>query len=253
MFNSAVYIQRRTELKKRLSSGVIVLLGNHELPMNYAGNPYRFRQDSSFLYYTGIDEPGIAAVLDLETGKDTLFADEPGIDHIIWAGQQESFAQKAEKSGMETVLPFDNLSKVLNKAKQHHRPIHYLRPYRTEHCFMLMDYLEKSRAEIENQYSTELTKAIIAQRNIKSNEEIAEIEKAHDATRLMHITAMKMAKSGMRESEIAGTIEGIALSRGAGVSFPVIVSVHGEILHNHSHAILCEREIYSLMIPARNL
>ncbi len=236
MFQTSIYRARRNGLKKRLSTGLVVFFANHESPMNYKDNQYHFRQDSSFLYYVGIDEPKIAAVMDLDENTDILFADELEVDDIIWMGQLESFAEKATKSGLDKVLPFVKLPEVLSLAKQKQRPIHFLKPYRAEHIFMLMDYLGLNRAEIENQYSTELTKAIVAQRNIKSNEEIAEIEKAHDATRLMHITAMKMAKSGMRESEIAGTIEGIALSHGAGVSFPVIVSVRGEILHNHSHA-----------------
>ncbi len=235
MFRASIYKNRRDGLRKQLSTGLVVFLANHESPMNYKDNQYHFRQDSSFLYYIGIDEPGIAAVIDLDENTEILFADELEVDDIIWMGQLESFAEKATKSGINKVMPFAKLSDVLSQAKQKQRPIHFLRPYRAEHIFILMDYLGLNRAEVENHYSTELTKAIVAQRNIKSDEEIAEIEKAHDATRRMHITAMKMARPGMRESEIAGTIEGIALSYGAGVSFPVILSVRGEILHNHSH------------------
>ncbi len=235
MFDIKIYKARRTELKKRISSGLILFLANHESPMNYKDNQYRFRQDSSFLYYTGIDEPNIAAILDIDENKDILFADDPQVDDIIWMGQLESFNEKAMKSGMTEVLPFAKLSEVLSRAKRTQRNIHYIKPYRAEHIFMLMDFFGKKREEVETQFSLELTKAIVVQRNKKSDQEIEEIEKAHDITRQMHITAMQMAKPGMRESEIAGTIEGIALSNGPGVSFPAIVSVRGEILHNHSH------------------
>jgi Xaa-Pro aminopeptidase len=51
----------------------------------------------------------------------------------------------------------------------------------------------------------------------------------------MHTTAMKMARPGIVESDISGAIEGIALQRGSGVAFPVILSVNGQILHNHAH------------------
>lgn len=236
MFNAQTYQSRRDILIRNLSGGIVLLFANQESPMNYAGNTFRFRQDSSFLYFTGIDEPGIAAVIDVDENSSTLFADELEMDDIIWMGALEPFSQKAAKAGMTRVLPFNALNNILSVAKQQKRTIHFLNPYRQEHVFLLMDLLGLTRSEVLNQYSVELTKAIVKQRNIKSEEEISEIEKAHDATRRMHVTAMKMAKPGLRESEIAGTIEGIALSHGAGVSFPAIVSVRGEILHNHSHA-----------------
>jgi Xaa-Pro aminopeptidase len=46
---------------------------------------------------------------------------------------------------------------------------------------------------------------------------------------------MKMCKPGVREQDIFGTIEGIALSKGGGTSFPVILSINGQTLHNHAH------------------
>jgi Xaa-Pro aminopeptidase len=51
----------------------------------------------------------------------------------------------------------------------------------------------------------------------------------------MHTTAMKMGYPGNFEREIAGAVEGIALSHGGPVSFPVILSMDGQILHNHYH------------------
>jgi Xaa-Pro aminopeptidase len=76
---------------------------------------------------------------------------------------------------------------------------------------------------------------VVAQRSIKSTEEIGEMEKASLIAFEMHTAAMRAAKPGLYEREIAGLIEGIALSRGPGVSFPVILSIRGEILHNQFH------------------
>ena len=46
---------------------------------------------------------------------------------------------------------------------------------------------------------------------------------------------MKMIKPGLSERKIAGMIEGIALSLGAGLSFRPIVSINGHIFHNPFH------------------
>jgi len=235
MFNTTIYQKRRTVLQNRLSGGIVVFFGNQGSPMNYMDNTYRFRQDSTFLYYFGIDEPGISVVMDMDASTATLFADEMDVDDIIWMGRLQTFREKAELSGLSSVLPSDRLGEVLNAALKNKRKIHFLNPYRAEHVFLLQDLLGLSRKEITGQYSKELTLAVVNQRNVKGPEEIEEIEKAHDATRLMHVTAMRMAKPGLLESEISGRIEGIALSQGAGVSFPVILSVRGEILHNHTH------------------
>jgi Xaa-Pro aminopeptidase len=84
--------------------------------------------------------------------------------------------------------------------------------------------------------SVDLIKAVIAMRSIKEKVEIDEIEKAVDIAYEMHVTAMKMCKAGVREQDIFGIIEGIALSKGGGTSFPVILSINGQTLHNHAHS-----------------
>ena len=57
------YIRRRATLKREMGSGLLLFLGNNEVGMNYADNTYRFRQDSSFLYFFGLDYAGLAAVI----------------------------------------------------------------------------------------------------------------------------------------------------------------------------------------------
>ena len=73
MFNSNIYIQRRALLKKKLGKGLILLLGNGESPMNYTSNAYHFRQDSTFLYYFGLDQADLAAVIDIDENKEIIF------------------------------------------------------------------------------------------------------------------------------------------------------------------------------------
>lgn len=235
MFPSSTYIERRKQLKAHVGSGIILLMGNEESPMNCADNTYLFRQDSSFLYYFGLDFPSIAAIIDIDEDKEMIFGNEPTISDIIWLGIQESLEEKAHKVGITQTAPLDKLATILSEATGQHRKIHFLPQYRAENIIKLEKLLSIPNAEIANHVSVELIKAVAAQRSIKSDEEIAEIEVAMDMCYKMHTAAMKASRPGVYEREVAGLIEGIALSMGGRISFPVIFSIHGETLHNHYH------------------
>jgi len=235
MFDAQTYIRRRDILKTRIASGLLLFLGNEESPMNYVDNPYRFRQDSTFLYYFGHSEPGLAAVIDLDSGEEILFGYDFGIDDVIWMGPQKTLREKAREIGLEKALPQEKLHSFLAKARNRGQTIHFLPPYRAEHREKLQQLLERDKQSVLDNVSEEFIRAVVEQRSVKEEQEIKEIEQAHAITREMHLTAMEMARPGIYERDIAGTIEGIALSGGSGVSFPVILSVHGETLHNHFH------------------
>ena len=236
MFPSEVYSARRAALKARLKSGLVIFTGNNEMPMNYPDNTYHFRQDSSFLYYFGLDFQGLNAVMDLDENEETIFGDDFTMADIIWMGEQENMEEKAAGAGVSHTMPSEAFDAYLAKAAASGRPVHYLPQYRMDNKVRLSAALKRDIEKIDEEASEELMKAVIAQRSVKENIEIEEIEKAVDITRSMHIYAMQHTKPGLVESEIAGMVEGIALSRGTGVSFPVIFSIHGETLHNHKHA-----------------
>jgi Xaa-Pro aminopeptidase len=235
MFNSSTYITRRNELKKNLKGGIVLLAGNNDSPMNYPGNAYHFRQDSSFLYFFGPDRQGLAGLIDIDDDKDMLFGDEAGLDDVIWMGASRSISELGESSGVKECYPMSRLKDFLEQAKKKGRKIHFLPQYRTENMLLLEELLDIDHSEVNRRVSTELIKAVVSSRSVKSVGEIAEIEKAVDIAYEMHTTAMKMAHPGIHEREIAGRIEGISLSHGNPVSFPVILSVQGQILHNHYH------------------
>lgn len=236
MFNKEVYQQRRAQLHAKMQGGLVLLLGNVDSPMNYPGNIYEYRQDSTFLYFFGLDHPGYAAIMDLDENKDIIFGDDIDIDDIIWMGPQPSLKDKAAQVGVEQVEGSNQLADYLKKAQSQNRKIHFLPPYRPENKIYLNDLLGVKPAEAKALASVELIKAVVALRNIKGPEEIAHIEEIMDVAYEMHTTSMKMAHEGIYEREIAGTLEGIALKHGGRVSFPVILSKRGETLHNHSHA-----------------
>jgi Xaa-Pro aminopeptidase len=236
MFNPETYMNRRQNLVKKMSDGIILFLGNVDSPMNYADNTFYFRQDSSFLYFFGLDFQNLAAIIDTDSGEEFIFGDDVHIEDIIWMGPQISLSEKAAKVGITHTEPSKNLFAHIEKAISLGRRIHFLPPYRAENKLLLNELLGISVSKLKAYSSSELIKAIVSLRSVKEEQEIAEIRKACEVGYQMHITAMKMARAGVWEQTIAGTIEGIANSGGGMVSFPVILSQNGETLHNHDHS-----------------
>lgn len=222
-------------LRGEVKTGLILFNGNQESAFNYPANTYSFRQDSSFSYFFGLDHPDLAGVIDLDNGKDYIFGNDVDIEDIIWMGKQPTIKDQAEDAGVENTGPLKNLALLIKTAREKGRMIHYLPPYRGETMIWLTDLLDLHHTKLRENASEELIKGVIKMRMAKDDLEIKEIEKMIDVAWLMHTTAMKMAKPGVIEQEIAGVIEGIALSYAGPVSFPVILSINGQTLHNHNH------------------
>lgn len=235
MFDKQVYIDRRAELKKNFKTGVILFIGNDESAMNYTGNTYKFRQDSSFLYYFGLAVPNKVGLIDIDDNKEILFGYEISVEDIVWMGPQPKLMQLAEQIGVAQSESIDTLKKYLKSKLNKQFKIHFLPTYRGDQTLKLANLLEENPYKLKNKFSKKLIEAVVAQRSIKAEEEVAEIEYAMEIAYQMHTTAMRMAKPGVVEHDIAGAIEGIALSLGSGVSFGAIVSKNGQTLHNHYH------------------
>jgi Xaa-Pro aminopeptidase len=235
MFKSEVYTKRREELRKKLKSGIALFIGNTEAPMNYPDNTYHFRQDSDFLYFFGLDLPGLTGMMDFDSGKDRIFGNDIDMDDIIWMGPQPTVRELAEKCGIFETAPVSKLGDTIKDALSKKRKIHFLPPYRGETKMTLGALLKENPCQMKTLASVDLIKAVISMRSIKEKVEIDEIEKAADIAYEMHVTAMKMCKHGVKEQDIFGTLEGIALAKGGGTSFPIILSINGQTLHNHSH------------------
>lgn len=241
MFKKEIYIERRNQLKKELGAGIALFPGNGEAAFNYPANTYHFRQDSHFLYYFGLDHPGFAGIIDVDNDKDYIFGNDFDIEDIIWMGMQPKVADMASEVGVQHTATLDDLTSFIKTAQSKRTPIHYLPPYRGTTIIQMAELLGKSNHEIKKGASEKLIRAVVKQKEIKDAYEIAEIEKAVDIAYLMHTTAMKMAKPGVVEQEIAGTIEGISLALGGPVSFPIILSMDGQTLHNHYHGNILEQ------------
>ena len=235
MFSRTTYINRRKRLKEQVKSGIILFLGNDDTGMNYADNTYHYRQDSTFLYYFGLDYAGLSAIIDLDQQQEIIFGDELTIDHIVWMGTQPTIREKSEQVGINKTAPTSNLKSYLEDAINKGRTIHFLPPYRAEHqvkIFNLLQILPQKQAELS---SVEFIKAVVKQRNIKTKEEILQIEQAVNITAKMHLRAMRMARPGISEAQIAAAVQHEAVAAGGQLSFPTIATIHGETLHNHYH------------------
>jgi Xaa-Pro aminopeptidase len=235
MFPATVYSIRRNKLRQELSGGLILFLGNQEVPFNYPANTYSFRQDSNFSYFFGLDHPDFAGVMDLDEGSDCIFGNDVDIDDIIWMGVQPTIREQAVHAGVQLTAALPELNTLIKTALSGGRRIHFVPPYRGESIIWLSDLLGIPHLELKENASEPLIRAIIKLRMKKDALEVAEIEKMVDVAYKMHTTGMKMARPGVVEREIAGTIEGIALANCGPVSFPVILSINGQTLHNHYH------------------
>jgi Xaa-Pro dipeptidase len=241
MFKSEVYVKRREELQKKIRNGIALFVGNNEAPMNYPGNTYHFRQDSDFLYFFGIDLPGFAGLIDFDSGKEWIFGNDADMDDIIWMGPQPTVSDLATRCGITNIAPFQKLEEVIGSGVSKRRRIHFLPPYRGETKMILGSLLRENPCQMKTKASEELIKAVVSLRSIKEKVEIEEIEKALDVAWEMHVTAMKMCRKGIREQDIFGTMKGIALMKGSGSAFPIILSINGQTLHNHVHSNMLEK------------
>lgn len=231
MFQKEIYIERRKVLKEKVGEGLILLFGNDESSMNYADNTYHFRQDSTFLYYFGIQHPGLAAVIDIDNDKEIVFGNDYTIDDIVWMGPQPTIADRAAQCGVSTVLPMKELASVVEKSKK----IHFLPLYRPENKIKLLELIDVAPKDVANTYSLELVKAVVSQREIKSKEEIEQLHQAVNVSVDMHVTAMKFARPGMTEAQVTAEIHKVALAAGGNIAFPIIATKNGQTLHNHFH------------------
>ncbi len=241
MFSKQTYLSRRNELKRLVGSGVIILFGNNESPCNYPSNAYSpFRQDSSFLYYFGLAQPGLVGVIDVDNDSELLFGDDIDIEDIVWYGSVDSVSQMAASVGVAQTAPMSALSQFCSQARAAGRTLHFLPPYRHDTMLTITDLLGIHHSRQRDEASLTLIRAVVKMRSSKTAEEVAELEKAAAIGYQMHTTAMRLARPGVTEKYVGGQVDGIARSLGAQVSFATIFSQHGEIMHGNPSMALLE-------------
>jgi len=232
MFDPSVYCHRRDMLKQQLRSGLVLFPGHSPSPINFEANPYPFRQDSSFLYYGGPNQPNCTLLIDIDDDQETLHGPEASPDDIVWTGRMPSMAERAEQAGIRHSGSTEQVETVLRKARADDRPIHYLPAYRPDQMLALSQWLAVSPRQVNHESSLDLIRAVVVQRSIKAPEEIAEIESALGLSRMLFQAVVKALRHDKNGVGLAGTLEGIVKSAGRRFAFPPIITSHGEILHN---------------------
>lgn len=235
MFGKDTYLRRRERLRTQMGSGLILFSGNDESPMNFAANAYPFRQDSTFLYFFGLDLPGLAAIIDLDEGTECVFGRDPTVEEIVWTGPQPLLQDRCEQVGVARTAPLDKLEQMLRDAVQRRRIVHLLPQDRPENVLKIWRWLGIAPGVLHKYISEPLIRAIAQQRSVKSPEEIEQIEMALAISHEMHTTAMRRARPGVVEREVVAAIEAVATSSGVRLAFPTVFSIHGETLHNPCH------------------
>lgn len=233
LFSKSTYVERRNELKKLVGSGLIVLFGNNDSPANYPSNTYKFRQDSSFLYYFGLHRNGLVGVIDVDNDREYLVGDEIDIEDIVWYGSVTSVAEMAEMTGVARTAAMRELPAIVESAKAQGEEVHFLPPYRFDNQIQIMDLLGIHPSQQKAAASLKLIAAVVKMRTTKTEEEIAELERAAEIGYEMHTTAMRLCRPGVTEQYIGGMVDGIANAYGCMVSFQTIATQHGEVMHGN--------------------
>ncbi len=235
-----VYKERRNRLREAVGGGVILWLGSMLQPRNYADNTYPFRQNSHFLYYTGLAVPDLALLSYPEADCDVLFTRPEGIDDIVWKGPGHSRMDMAGLAGVDTVEDISRLGVHVTKASGSGLKVHYTPPFDAASLFRIAELLVLDPGEVTAGASRILQESVAKQRSVKSALEIAEIEDALAVSEKMYRVALSRTRPGIYEYEIAGAMQGVALQHNREQAYNPIVTVHGEVLHNHSYSNLLE-------------
>ena len=234
LFDKQVYTDRRKLLKQNIGNdGLILLLGNEDSSMNYKDNCYPFRQDSSFLYYFGLDVAMLAAIIDTDTGEEVIFGDELSMDDIIWTGTLPSVKEMASLVGVTQTSPYLQVVHYIHKAITSGRKIHILPPYRPENKIKLSTWLNVSLEDIADHVSLKLIKAVIAQRVIKTPLEIEQMENAVSISVDTQLSVIKHTRPGIKEYELVAKAEEAAMAANARLGYPAIITTYGQTLHTH--------------------
>lgn len=235
MFKAETYKARRKRLKSLIGSGLCLFPGNDDSPMNYPANCYPFRQDSTFLYFFGLDSPGLNAIIDIDENQEIIFGDDVTLEDIIWVGPQRKIKERAREVGVKNVMGSNQLAGYLEKALKQKRQIHFLPPYRGDIKLKLAKWLKLDVDQVKNSSSVDLIKAVVTLRAVKDEEEIAEIERALQVTREMYLAGIPAVKPGAKEQEVLALMEMVLRANGMSFSFPPIITINGQIFHKTTY------------------
>ena len=235
LFSSKTYQDRRERLTQAVETGLIWLLGNESSPKNYQDNHLPYRQDSHFLYFAGHARAGLSLLIDLKSSKSYLCGADPSIDDVIWTGPMPSLREMADLVGIDETFSVEESHNFIQDRVDKGQELHYLPPYRADNQMLIADLLHMPNKAVRDGASEKLINAIIELRSIKEEQELDQMEQALQITKEMHLEVMYETKPGLFESDMVANLLTVAHRKNVDTAYPVILTVHGQTLHNHAH------------------
>lgn len=214
----------RRALMRRLPDGLILLQAAVAAHRN-GDQPFPYRQDSSFLWLTGVDQPGYALLLDPRRGEEWLFCPKPTQKHAVWLGPVPSLAEARRRLGVASTAYREDLNKTLSRLTRGRRLTH------ADRRSLLTARQAAPRARAERR---ELEDALQELRILKDDAEIALLLRASEATARGHVAAMRAARPGLLEYQVQAELEREFLRAGClDVGYGSIVASgrNGAVLH----------------------
>jgi Xaa-Pro aminopeptidase len=235
MIPVAHHVARRRELLGRLERPALLFAGG-EIARNGPFNCYPDRADSNFLLFFPPLEPDACALFDPDDGTVTLFLHERTEVDALWMGPRPSFAELRERLAVDEVLPVERLEATVD-ARRRGRGVDAVAvsdARSTERARLVtgqpLDFFEPERIAAPS-----LRDALAALRMRKSPPEVAEMRRAAAITADAFREALAATRPGVPERELAALVDGTFARQGAVPGYPTILSVRGEVLHNHGH------------------
>ena len=222
----ATFRTHREALRRRLPEGLILLGAAPEVRRN-GDVHFPYRQDSDFLYLTGILEPGYGLVLDPERGRETLFVPKLTQAHAVWLGYIPSREEARDAFGIRDVRYGDELPGLLRR---------WARGRRVVHASGRAAGVARRAVGARRVVGAELREALQELRIVKTPGEVALLRRASAATAAGHLAAMRAARPGLFEYQVQAEMEREFQRHGCpqlGYQSIVAAGRNGAVLHYH--------------------
>ena len=235
MPTSSHHKARRRQFLAAIDSPVLLMAGGW-ISRNYPANWHPFRADSTFLFFFPDPEPNAAALFDPKDRSVTLFLDERTQADALWHGPVPSFADVKKAIGVDAVEKRADLKRLVQKkcGRRSVRTVAIADPRATAEARAItgdkVDFFDAAKVA-----HADVVAAIAKLRCHRTSEELAEMRRAAAVTREAHTLAMARTRPGIYEQELVGHVEGTFARHGCVPAYNTILSVRGEVLHNHAH------------------
>jgi Xaa-Pro aminopeptidase len=219
---------RRRALSASLTAPALLFAGVAQ-PRNYAANTFAFRAASHFLYLVGRPIEG-AVLAVFPDGRSIVLRPRPAADDALWHGAQPDDAALAQRLGCE-VRALEDLAEILDPKGACTLPAIDALTRETQARVLGRPIAPRV---LEGADAT-LADAMIALRLHHDADAIRGLRAAAEATTRAHVAGMKATHAGLREWHVRAAMVGALAHEHCGLAYETIVTVHGEVLHNHAH------------------